>query len=332
MKQATLLTSVAALSLLFAGMAMAQEAPAETPSASTCAASPPTTWAGWGLDPYASSEEEALTDAKLDRALADAVNAGCFTATVAAKIKEAVRAHPDGTSAGGTPAILPPGYRLDMMETGSHGPMFNVTVGRRVIGRGQVRAVEAKVWAVSDGNRVYMWFLPGPCNNWSLLTLWAARPIEPDCEEVLIPGKPGDSITASRYFSDGAVAPSVCDAWMRPGESTWRVPPTRCPQGPCVPLPRVNGVPLQQSGGWEVEGRGGWYRIRVSREFAERGLLYVCRTRGDVTSCGVKVQRDDYPATGPVVVHYSLSAATRSAATTSVTRPLYFQDGNCPEE
>lgn len=324
MKNSTLLASAAALSLLCAGTAMAQEVQPTTTNASTCRASPPHTWSGWGLDKYAQTEAEALTDVKLDAALKDAVDAGCMPAIVAVKIKEAVRANPNGTTTNGGLAVLPPGYHLDMMERGHDGPLLNVTVGRWQIAPGQVKAVEAKIWAVQYDGRVYLWILPIPCNNWSLLTMFVAPPLS-DCAEVLVPAKAGDAVIWNNY---GEYQPSACDAFMSPTDTSWQPMPTRCPETGCEPLRTVNGMRFRQGGGWQVEGQGGYYRVRVSKDFARHGLLYLCLKHGRRTSCGTKVQHDDY-INWRVVMHYSLRAAEQDARATPVVRLLYFAWTRC---
>ncbi len=310
----TLLASAVASVLLLAGTAMAVEV-TTTPTASTCTASPPTTWSSWGVDPYASSVAQALTDAKLDKALQDAVDAGCMPVAVAQGLKAAIRANPNGTL-----VVLSPGFHLDMMETGHAGPMFNVAVGRYEIAPGQVKAVEAKAWAVQYEGRVYTWFLPLPCFNWSLSTTQVPQPAEPDCVEILVPAKAGDSVIFARY---GDYAPSACDAFQAPGDTVWRPQPTRCPEMDCVPLPVVNNLRVVQSGGWRVTGAGGWYRLRISQEAAQNGLVYLCLKQGTRTSCGTKVQYDDYQS-GRAIVRYSLSAATLAAESSPSTRLLYW--------
>lgn len=332
MRNSRLLASTAALFLL-AGTAMAAETPATSVNgnaASTCKASPPTTWSGWGLDPYARSESEAYSDKKIDGALKDAVDAGCMPQVVADKLKEAVRQSPKGTTPDQLPTYLPPGIHIDMMETGHHGPMFNVTVGRIASGKGAVKAAEARVWAVEYDGKRYVLLLPMPCFNWSVLTQFTTAPLaKPGCAEILVPAKGGEAVMYAKYNES---KPSECDALKGPADTDWRVMPTQCPDGPCRPPKTINGYTIFQNGGWRVKGKGGIYRVRVSKEFALHGVLELClRNAAGQNSCGLKVQWDDYQQ-NVAVVHYSKPAAVQAAAQKPVVRLLYWKfDGNCLE-
>ncbi len=282
----SVLASLAALFLLCAGTTTAHaQATNFAPVSDVCTGPKPVTWKNWGGAPYASSVAEALSDKKLDLALKHAVDAGCMPQAVADALKAEIRKNPNG----GT-FYLTPEFHLNMMESRDH-PMFNTTVGKTVIMNGVVRAAEARVWAVMYEGRLYNWFLPIVCRNYALQVTAPPAPAAPDCYVIAIANSDRDAIVD--FSMHGTYAPSACQAYRLPGDTAWRPLPTRCPEVGCVPVESVNGLAVAQSGGWNA--RPGWTYLRVSAEQARVGVVYLCLKRTDgSTSCGLKVQRDDY--------------------------------------
>lgn len=279
------LTFLAALVL---GMSGASMAAAEDTSA--CASAPQVTWEHWGADPFAKNEREAMQ--KFDLALTHMVAKGCMPQEVADAFRKAVKEKPQGDTANGGRTMIVPGTRFAFMESGKH-PMLNVSVAERTFARGVVLYATGRGWAVMYGTKIYILVLPDICFNWAVIVQELPKP---DCAEVRVPAKgPADSGVAWAKYYPTALAPSACDAFMAPGETAWRAMPTRCPEGDCVPHQKVNDMSVAQSGGWRVAGTGGEYRIRVSKEFARKGMLLLCLKRHNgTTSCGTKVQWDDY--------------------------------------
>lgn len=288
----TILTFLLAALVLLNGVtgSVAYAADATTAPTGACATAQPTVWERWGADPYAHSEAEAMR--KLDQALADMVTAGCLPKEVADAFKQAVTHKPQGDTSDGGRIKIVPGTVFAFMESGKH-PMLNVSVAERTFARGVVLYATGRGWAVMYGTKIYILVLPDICFNWAVIVQELPKP---DCAEVRVPAKgPADSGVAWAKYYPTALAPSACDAFMAPGETAWRAMPTRCPEGDCVPHQKVNDMSVAQSGGWRVAGTGGEYRIRVSKEFARKGMLLLCLKRHNgTTSCGTKVQWDDY--------------------------------------
>jgi hypothetical protein len=267
------------------------------------------TWQHWGGAPYASTRTEAM--AKLGNALDAMVAAGIMPKEVADSFRandyKLIRDNPDGiTTTPGKHAYLPPETHLDGMMTGGKDPhlMTNVTVGKTVIGKGQVKAAEALPWALTFQGKTYVLVMPFTCFNWSLMTFEVAPPppAQDDCWTIMTTVKGSQGDKAEHFGLYGPHSLSSCSAYRIVGHTGW-ISLRECPHDTCnynVITAFLNGMELKFKGRVDVPAycqEGCQVEYRVSRAFgqSDKDLAYFCLERtGNRGSCGIMVRHDDY--------------------------------------
>lgn len=178
-----------------------------------------TTWNNWGVDPYASSQDEAME--KLPQAL-QALN---IPEPVRARLLEAVRANPQGTR-----EYLNPGDRLEAMMWSPGGDTRGcVVVGEHPVRPGVVESARTREWRVTYEGQVYVLILPDICKNWAWRIEPSPREVtsEEECTTVQVAVHEGDTL-APAVFTGGTLPPSRCWAFKQSGD--WEAWPGGCDQ------------------------------------------------------------------------------------------------------
>lgn len=183
-------------------------------------------WQNWGAYPYANSETEALSDAKLDFAL----KSFGWGADLRVAAKAAVRANSAGTR-----IFLDPADSLVAMMSGGSHPhaMKGVKVAEIPVSvpnrRGIVQAATARSWQFEYAGQTYELILPDVCYNWSYRLVEQKR-FQLECARVVFePGKLGlkpDDVIKIGVFSKNGLN-NTC--WGFEKENG----PTRGPLQPC---------------------------------------------------------------------------------------------------
>lgn len=256
-------------------------------------------WRVSGADPYARSEEEAFSDAKLDRMLF------CFKVPKAdwAEIKRQLR-NPEN----GRLVTLKPGDRVGEMMFGNGKMIDNVIVQ---IPGGQ-RALHFRVNA---GGTAYEFLLPLGCWNWT-------RPPPPPCVTLTFDHKypEGGKVRWGVGTATGPLKDHVCNA-QRQGNGPWKDWYGRCDD--CVPgerqvrfLRRVLGGSAQ----WVQRRIYDTTHRRQTLRFSEEvwtKVLYLCQEAADGSeTCGVYMRPEDWKGRHHVTVSNSL---------------WLRNEGNCPD-
>lgn len=225
-----------------------------------------------GGHPYASSEEEAFTDSKLDHWLA--CNGERIPEADRSEIKRLLRLEHDGRIAGMTTVILHDGDRLDTMMSG-YELEDNVLVQ---LGRQQ----GAYRFEVDVNGHHYVFVLPTGCWNWSLgpaIAVPQAIAAPDDCAYVMATVETSDVVRVAVSVPNGMRLPSTCWAQHEGGE--WLAWPGRCDE--CSWVEAHSAVPgsedreIREPGRWTATQRV--VELRVPRIVADRGYIGFCIER-----------------------------------------------------
>jgi hypothetical protein len=210
-------------STAFAFAAHAQEAPKVatpySPPLSSCGATNHC-WTGWGAAPFASSQIEAFSEAKLGKFLADAVAGGKLPAELVPFIKNDIMTHA-GVKNLNPFQYLTPGTHLDLMES-RNGPMYDVTVGEIDLGKGKVEAAKAYGYSYQFKGVLYMILDPFTCGNWSLwhTPLPSPAPVQvaqEPCAEIDVTIPAGNYVAHNGLFARRQLT-KVCRGIYGPGK------------------------------------------------------------------------------------------------------------------
>lgn len=262
-------------------------------------------WSVWGGSPYASSEREAYTDAKIQFAMRELG----VPEEIRGDFMAAIRANPQGQR-----GYLDPSDRLEAMMSGPDSrnrnfhALRNVQVGSIAVTRGVVRAAVIRWWELPHNGRVIRLVLPEVCWNWSIMMLGVVE--QEWCPEIHIPTLPGDRV----MFEISGPRPlpaSLCLAIKHSGQTQWSAIPSECPAqtaegsgyGNCdfhaVRANAMRVVPelqLERQHGGGFRAGGGVTILRLPRQVLERDIFVVsfCILRGDQQSDSVTVEWHNY--------------------------------------
>lgn len=249
-----------------------------------------TEWTRWGMDPYASSDIEAI------RKLPDALLAMNVPEPVRVLFLEAVEADPEGDV-----MYLNPGDRYEaMMWTPGGDVRTDIVVGRHPVRRGVVESAEARGWRVEYEGRAYVLVLPEICFNWA----WRSEPLPMpervvvvptlECAEIAIAdAQPGDRLSVA-VLARGPLPPSECWA-VGDGRGNWEDWPGECVECPWTyaqSLVHPARTQVRRSGRVTVASRG--VVIRVPILVAERDFVALCMERQRRRSCTYVVEPSDF--------------------------------------
>jgi hypothetical protein len=226
-------------------------------------------WMHSGSDPYANSEEDAFSDAKLDHWLV--CNQDRIPEADRAEIKRLLR-----IPGAGQLVLLREGDRLETMMSGNE-LRQNVEVQ---LGREQ-RALR---FDMTVNGHHYVFVLPLGCWNWSLgPDIQASAPavaVEDDCAIIMAPVIPGQDVArVAVSVRSGERVPSTC--WAQQVEGEWVAWPGACDD--CSWAEAHSAVPgwrerrLMEPGTWVATER--FMVLRVPRVVADRGYVGFCIER-----------------------------------------------------
>lgn len=246
-----------------------------------------TEWMRWGMDPYASSDVEAV------RKLPDALLAMGVPEPVRARLLEAVRANPQGER-----TFLNPGDRFTAMMWSPSGDVrTDVIVGRHPVRHGVVESAEAREWRVEDQGQIYVLVLPDICNNWAWRSYQAPTPervvVVPqlECAEIVVSdARPGDVLRVV-VSANGPLPPSECWAY-RDGSGSWVAWPGACTDCSWEFLSSYVPGRLTMPGRVTVASREVVLRIPVL--VSQRDYVSLCIVRGERRSCTFTVEPSDF--------------------------------------
>lgn len=276
-----------------------------------------TVWQHMGGAPYASSERDAFSEAKIDFAMTELP----VPEALRAGFKADIRANPQGKR-----GYLDPSDRLVAMMSGPDSKhatahaMRDVQVGRTVIRRGVVWAAEVRYWDRAHNGKIYRLTLPEVCWNWSLMIIGASQEW---CPEIHIPTMPGDRVMFE-IAGPRALPASACLAIKHSGQTSWSAIPSECPaqttEGSSwagkncdFTSPRANAMrvipalQLRRQHGGGFEAQGGVTILRLPRDVLERDvfMVFVCILRGGQQTDSIGVEYHNYLGeTPPVAVIY----------------------------
>lgn len=239
-------------------------------------------WEHPGADPYAASDDEAVT--KLPGALL-AMNA-TLTAkdlqgipeSARAKLIAAVAASPQGQDVIYITADMTLGAMMwkptDVVKLNVTLPELPIVFEKR---DGMYLSARARVWRVEDGGHVYVLYLPDICRNWSVDVVKATPPPPPPelCAEIVVTGlRAGDELHTA-VLARGTISPSAC--WARKeGNGEWTVWPEECSE---CSWDNAQAEILKHRGATTVVRQAG--KVTVTTTELTVRVPFVLVTRGD---------------------------------------------------